>query len=122
MTTKYIAEGKVIDWVNGTGSAVASGAVVVIGQILGVALVDIAAAATGAVGIQGVFNCAKVSGAVIAAGEKLTWDVSAQAFDDNLATPATGDVTGPPATAMEAAGNGVTDIDVLFTGVGGTVT
>ncbi|MNC91255.1 hypothetical protein D3C83_74850 [compost metagenome] len=63
----------------------------------------------------------KVSAAVIAQGENLTWDASAGAFDDNAATPATGDVTGPPAVAMEAAGNGVTSLEVKFTGVPGTV-
>jgi predicted RecA/RadA family phage recombinase len=96
--------------------------VVKIGQILGVALVDIAAGASGSVQIRGVFTVPKVSGAVIAQGESLMWDVSAGAFDDKAAVPATGDVTGPPAVAFESAGNGVTSFDVLFTGVPGTVT
>jgi hypothetical protein len=68
----------------------------------------------------------KVSGAVIAQGESLTWDVSAGsgagAFDDNAATPASGDVTGAAAFAFEAAGAGVTSLAVFFTGVPGTVT
>jgi predicted RecA/RadA family phage recombinase len=96
--------------------------VVAIGNILGVALVDIANGATGSVGIRGVFTVPKVSAAVIAQGESLTWDVSAGKFDDNAATPATGDITGAPAVAFEAAGNGVTSLDVLFTGVPGTKT
>jgi hypothetical protein len=58
---------------------------------------------------------------VIAQGESLTWDVSVGKFDDNAATPATGDVTGAAAVAFEAAGNGVTELDVLFTGIPGTV-
>ena len=122
MAKNYIQPGEVIDWTNGTGSAVASGAVVAVGQMLGVALVDIANGATGSVQIKGVFEVPKVSGAVIAAGESLVWDVSASAFDDNAATPATGDISGPPAVAVEAAGNGVTSINVLFTGVPGTKT
>ncbi len=121
MATTYVQDGKVIDWTNG-GSAVSAGDVVVIGNILGVALVDIAGGATGAVQIEGVFDCPKVSGAVIAAGESLTWDVSAGAFDDNAAVPATGDVTKQPAVAFEAAGSGVTTLAVKFTGVPGTVT
>jgi predicted RecA/RadA family phage recombinase len=124
MATNYVQKGDVIQWTNG-GSAVEAGAVVKVGQILGVALVDIAGSATGSVAIRGVFTVPKVSGAVIAQGESLTWDVSANAgagaFDDNAAVPATGDVTGAPAVAMEAAGNGVTSFDVMFTGIPGTV-
>ena len=105
---------------------ITSGQVVKIGNILGVALVDIADTATGSVAIEGVFRVPKVSAAVIAQGESLTWDVSANdgagAFDDNLASPAPGDVTGPPAAAWEAAGNGATTLLVKFTGVPGTVT
>lgn len=122
MSTNFVQEGHVIDWTNGTGSAVASGQVVRIGQILGVALVAIAAGAVGAVSRRGVYTVPKVSAAVIAMGESLTWDASAAAFDDNAATPATGDVQGPPAVAFEAAGNGVTSLKVCFTGTPGTVT
>lgn len=121
MATNHIQPGRVIDWVNGSGAAVDSGDVVVMGNLLGVALADIASTATGPVAIDGVFRVPKVSGAVIAQGESLTWDVSAGAFDDNAATPATGDVTGAAAVAFESAGNGVTTLAVRFTGVPGTV-
>ncbi len=121
MASNFIQPGEVIDWTNG-GTAVVSGKVVAVGQMLGVTLVDIANGATGSVQIRGVFEVPKVSGAVIAAGESLVWDASAAAFDDNLATPASGDISGPPAVAVEAAGNGVTVINVLFTGVPGTKT
>ncbi|MCC6824009.1 MAG: DUF2190 family protein [Verrucomicrobia subdivision 3 bacterium] len=120
MAENYVQPGEVIEFTN-SGSAIAAGDVVRIGKILGVALVDIANGATGSVQITGVFTVAKVSGAVIAQGENLTWDASAAAFDDNAATPASGDVTGPPAVAWEAAGNGVTSFKVKFTGVPGTV-
>jgi predicted RecA/RadA family phage recombinase len=122
MATNYIQPGEVIDWTNATGGAKTSGSVIAIGQMLGVALVDIANGATGSVQIQGVFEVPKVSGAVIAAGESLVWDVSAGAFDDNAATPATGDISGAAAVAVEAAGNGVTALNVRFTGVPGTKT
>lgn len=122
MATNYVQPGEVIDWTNGTGSAKDAGTVVAVGQMLGVTLVDIANGATGSVRIRGVFTVPKVSGAVIAAGESLVWDASAAAFDDNAATPASGDISGPPAVAVEAAGNGVTSFDVLFTGVPGTKT
>lgn len=120
MATNYVQDGAVIAYTAGADKT--AGQVIVIGKIIGVALGDIANGATGSVAIRGVFTVPKVSGAVIAQGENLTWDASAAAFDDNAATPATGDVTGAPAVAMEAAGNGVTEIDVMLTGVPGTVT
>jgi predicted RecA/RadA family phage recombinase len=122
MANNYVEPGMTMTWTNGTGSAVVSGQVVKAGNILGVALVDIASTASGSIAISGVYKVPKVSGAVIAQGESLTWDVSAAAFDDNAAVPATGDVTGPPAVAFQAAGNGVTTMTVKFTGVPGTVT
>ena len=103
------------------GATLTSGKVVRVGNCLCVALMDIANGATGQVAREGVFVVPKVSGAVIAQGESLTWDASAAAFDDNLATPATGDVTGAASMAFEAAGNGVTSIAVYFTGAPGTV-
>jgi predicted RecA/RadA family phage recombinase len=122
MAKNYIQPGEVIDWTNATGGTKTSGSVIALGQTLGVALVDIANGATGSVQISGVFEVPKVSAAVIANGESLVWDVSAGAFDDNLATPAAGDISGPPAVAVEAAGNGVTLFNVRFTGVPGTKT
>lgn len=121
MASNFKQPGDVIPWVNGSGVDKVSGQVVVVGKVLGVCLVDIANGATGSVALDGVFSVPKVSGAVIAQGENLTWDASAAAFDDNAATPATGDVTGPPAVAFEAAGAGVTSLLVKFTGVPGTV-
>lgn len=120
MAANFVQPGDTINYTNGGGTTIAAGSVVAIGQIIGVALVAIAAGATGSVGIRGVFTVPKVSGAVIAAGESLVWDVSAGKFDDNAAVPAAGDISGPPAVAIEAAGNGVTSINVLLTGVPGT--
>jgi predicted RecA/RadA family phage recombinase len=118
MATNYVYEGKTLNYTN-TGAAIASGAVVVVGNIIGIAQGDIAATSgTGVLAIEEVWTVPKVSGAVIAAGEKVLWDVSAGAFDDSLATPATGDVSNC-CVAMEAAGNGVTTIEVkINVGVG----
>lgn len=114
---------KIRPWTNGTGSAVVSGQVVRYGPaVLGIALGDIAAGAVGEVCLNGAASVPKASGAVIAQGETLTWDVSAANFDDNAATPASGDVTGAACFALEAAGNGVTSLLVQFTGVPGTKT
>ena len=94
MAKNYVSDGNVINWTNGTGSAVSSGDVVATGHCIGVALVDIADGATGSVAVEGVFTVPKVSAAVFTQGEKLIWDASASAFDDSAATPATGDITG----------------------------
>jgi predicted RecA/RadA family phage recombinase len=123
MTTTFKQDGKVIQY---TASAdIPAGKVVKIGNLLGVALVAIPNGGTGSVALEGVFLAPKVSGAVIAQGESLVWDVSAGsgagAFDDNAATPAAGDVSGAAAVAWEAAGNGTTTLLVKFTGVPGTV-
>lgn len=120
MATNAIQPGNVITYT--AGADITAGSVVKIGNILGVALTDIANGASGSVAVRGVFRVPKVSAAVIAQGESLTWDVSAGKFDDNLATPATGDVTGAAAVAFEAAGNATTTLAVMFTGVPGTVT
>ena len=106
-------------------AAVTSGQVLKIGNLLVVASHAASAGQPVECKPTGVYVVPKVSGAVIAQGESLTWDVSANgglgAFDDNLATPAAGDVTGAAAVAYEAAGNGATTLSVFFTGVPGMV-
>jgi len=74
-------------------SAVTSGQVLVIGKLITIAAAAYAANETGVYYTKGKFTVAKVSAAVIAAGEDVIWDASASEFDDNAATPATGDVS-----------------------------
>lgn len=122
MATNYVSEGDVIQYTN-AGSAISAGDVVLIGttgkKTFGVALVDIANGASGSVAVEGVFTCPKVSGAVFKAGEDLLYDLSALAFDDNAATPATGDVRG--AMAWVDGANGETTCQVRFTPIAYTV-
>ena len=78
MATNYIQPGLTIDWTNGTGTAVASGAVVQVGnRQMGVALVDIANTATGSVMVSGVFRLAKNTSDAVTQGQKLWWDATA---------------------------------------------
>ena len=121
MTDKYIQRGDVVTWTNSTGNNVAAGSVVKMVHTLGVALVDIPNGASGSVAIEGVFEAPKVSAAVFSVGEKLIWDVSAGAFDDSAATPASGDVTGA-AIAMRAGADGETTCVVKLTPGNSTVT
>lgn len=121
MSTKYVSDGDVIPWTNNTGSAVASNAVVKMGNSLGIALVDIANGATGSVAVEGVWVVPKVSAAVFVQGEKLIWDVSAVAFDDSAAVAASGDVTGA-AIAWVAGANLETTCTIKLTPGNTTVT
>lgn len=119
MATNYVQEGNVIPFT--LAGTVAAGAVVKVGQTLGVALEGGGSGDVIQVALSGVFTCPKVSAAVIKAGEKLVWDVSAGAFDDNLATPATGDVSGESVIAFEDGIATQTTLKVKFLGVPGTV-
>lgn len=122
MAKNYVQEGDVLTFSN-SGSAIASGDVVVVGNLLGVAIVDIAATTgTGTVQIEGVFDLPKVDAAVIVQGEMVIWDVSAGEFDDDAATPATGDVSNS-AIAMETLGTTTgANIKVKLNVAPGTVT
>ena len=125
MAKNFKLEGTVLDYTNGTGSDIASGDVVVMGATgdatIGIALVAIANGASGAVQIdEGVFEVPKVSAAVFKQGESLIWDKSAGKFDDNQATPATGDVSGAVIAAADGA-NGETTCLIRLTGHAGAL-
>lgn len=119
LSTNYVQEGDVVQYT--AGANITAGSVVVMGNMLGVALVDIANGATGSVALEGVFMLPKVAGAVITQGQTLTWDVSATGFDDNAAVPAAGDITGAACFAFESVGAGPTSIAVCLTGTPGTL-
>ncbi|MCG7927270.1 MAG: DUF2190 family protein [Candidatus Thiodiazotropha taylori] len=116
-----VDKGKALTWNNTTGSDVISGQVVLVGATLAVAAVDIPHLSYGTVVTHYTFTLPKVSGAVIAQGESLMWDVSAGAFNSGSATPAAGDVTGGGARADESAASGATSLAVHLTGVPGTI-
>jgi len=117
---------QVVQWTNGTGSAISSGDIVVMGgtndATLAVALEDIADGSAGSVAVNVGVTVAKVSAAVFAAGESVNWDASESAFDDNAATPATGDVSGPSARAETAGADAETTARIWLTGIPGTLT
>lgn len=124
MAKNLVQEDGVKLWTNGTGSAVSSGGVVVAGNMIGVALVDIANGATGSVDFTPgrVFSgIPKVTAAVFVVGEKLIWDTSAGKFDDSAATPATGDVTGA-VVAWVAGTSSDTTCTIMLTPGNSTVT
>ena len=105
MATNYHQDGTTVHYTNGTGSDIASGAPVVIGAQIGVAIVDIANGASGAVGVEGVFALPKAAGSAIGLGDAVDFDVS-EAKIDGAITAATGDLIGcGVAWAAAAAGD-----------------
>ena len=77
MATNKIQNGETITWTNGTGSLVASGDIVKINDLIGVALVDIAAGESGAVAASGVFEVPAVNNAAINQGANVYFDATA---------------------------------------------
>mgnify|MGYP006276178257 CR=1 FL=1 len=75
-TATYVHEGNSIDYT--PGSAVSAGDVVVQGDLIGIAKLDIAAETLGALAVTGVFDLPKATGVgeAIPAGAELFWDVA----------------------------------------------
>jgi len=74
-TTTFVHDGKSVDYT--PGAAVTAGDVVVQGDLIGIAKLDIASGALGALAVTGVFDVPKTAGVgeAIAAGAKVYWDV-----------------------------------------------
>jgi predicted RecA/RadA family phage recombinase len=120
MTTNYVFSGETLNYTNSGVTTINSGAVVVVGNLVGVALTTILVGGTGAVATSGAFTLPKVAGSAWVQGAKLLWDASAAKFDIGTATPATGDVSNC-CVAAEAATSAATTGVVLLTGSVGTV-
>ncbi len=79
----WISEGSTLNkWVNGTGAKVASGEMVVVGAIVGVAKLDIEDGKAGPVAIEGVYEQPKAAAVVLAQGAKAYWDNTAKRITD----------------------------------------
>jgi len=101
-TAQFIHDGKSID--HTPGSAVNAGDVVVQGELVGVAKLDIAAAALGALAVEGVFDFPKATGGgtAITAGANVYWDVAdteAKTDDESAANKLIGKVVKAAADA-----------------------
>lgn len=85
MSTTFHNEGKRMPYTNATSATISSGDVVVLTDMIGIAIADIAASDTGVLDVSGVHLLDKASGA-ITQGQQLYWDASSE----NLTTSSTG--------------------------------
>jgi predicted RecA/RadA family phage recombinase len=108
MTKLFVQPGNVLD--HSPAAAVASGAVVVIGARVGVALADIAANATGSLQVTGVFQLPKKAADTIAQGALVYWD----ATNSQITTTASGNTLA--GFAANAAAASVTSVNVKING------
>lgn len=109
MAKNRICDGKILTYTNSTGADILSGSPVLIGALLGVALLDIPDELSGSVAIENVYEIRKATGA-ITQGAKLYWDA-----DGNP-------VGGPSQTgALTTTADGNTYAGVAFAAAGSTV-
>ncbi len=90
-TVRFIHKGDAIDYT--PAEAVSAGQVVASNDLLGVAKLDIAAGALGALAVTGVFDFPKASGSAIEFGESVYWDEAeevAKLDDESGANPLIG--------------------------------
>lgn len=98
----FVQEGHVLDYA--ATSAVASGAVVVIGARVGIAVKDFAVGETGPLRVKGVVELAKLGTDAPVQGALLYWD----AANSRLTTTASGNVLA--GYAAKGAGNGASTV------------
>lgn len=108
MAKNYIQDGEVLSYT--ALAAVASGAVVLIGKKIGVALGDIAAGATGPVQVTDVWQLPKLSTDNVGQGDLLYWD----AANSRLTTTAAGNTYA--GFAAFAAGNTSATVNIKING------
>jgi predicted RecA/RadA family phage recombinase len=106
MAKNYIQEGNVLSYT--ATAAIASGAVVVIGKRIAIALADIAVGEAGAITAEGVFAVAKLGTDVVGQGDLLYWD----AANSRLTTTAAGNTAAGFAAAPAGAGVGTVNIKI----------
>lgn len=104
-----------------SGADISAGDIVIDGLTMCVASVDIADGETGTIEYGEIYDLPKVSAAVIGIGDTVSFDASADAFDDNAASQASGDCTGNCAIAHEAGVDTQTSIQLWLTGLPATV-
>lgn len=116
MANNSTTPGNVLDYLN-AGSPISSEDVVVIGNLAGVAAVDIPTGDVGSVRVSGGHRVAKVAGVAWAQGDYLDYDASAGGFSKGI-TAASGDCTLCAFAAKAAAAGDTVGEIVLLPGSG----
>ncbi len=106
MAQNHVQKGAVMPWTNGTGAAVSSGDPVAVGDMVGVALGDIADGASGQLAVSEVFTLPKLAAGAIAQGASVYLSAAGEISTTNTDTPA--------GKAFAAAADGATTIQVLL--------
>lgn len=106
MTKRFVQPGNVLD--HTPAAAVNSGAVLVIGARIAVALADIAADATGSVQVTGVFELPKKAADTVAQGALVYWD----ATNSQITTTASGNTLAGFAAHAAAATTTAVDVKI----------
>jgi predicted RecA/RadA family phage recombinase len=109
MAKNYVQEGDQLAYTAG-GAAIPSGAVVLMGKRVGIALADIPANSQGTVSAAGVWTVAKLATDVVGQGDLLYWD----AANSRLTTTAAGNTQAGYAAAP--AGAGVAAVNIKING------
>lgn len=99
MAKNYIQEGEILT-VTAGATAIASGAVVLIGKRVGIALADIPALGAGSASVTGVWAVAKLGTDAVTQGDLLYWD----AANSRMTATAAGNTLAGFAAAPDAAG------------------
>lgn len=102
MATNYVQKGEVMDYV--ASATLTSGTPVLVGDILGVPLVDAVSGDTLAVQIEGVFDIAATAADTFVQGQILFWDDSTKKLTETAGS------NKPVAIAMETKAADVTTV------------
>ena len=81
MAIGHVATGNVMPYTNTTGVLIAKDTVIVFGAMIGIALGNIAAGATGELAISEVWTLPKDNNLVITQGDQLYWDTANDEVD-----------------------------------------
>jgi len=106
-----IQKGARMDFTNGTGSDIAAGDPVPVGNQIGVACGDIPNGQSGVLAMEDVFELPKTPGNAINQGTAPTFDASAGTFVYQGVATAAGDITGA-CTCWETADSAATTVKV----------
>jgi len=107
MATNYSHDGKVVDYENTNTAMIYSGSVVVMGDMIGVANIDIGPGKVGSVSVEGVWRLPKASGTAFALGAAVFWKAA-----DKLVVAASGTDIVPAGKVFADAAAGAATVSV----------